>query len=72
MKRKIITITIVVSAVVSFAVFNVSNNPDNIKFTDISLDNVEALAQESGEPECVHIKGICCKMIFTPESLSFQ
>ena len=72
MKRKSIIITIVMSAVVSFAVFNVSNHPDNIKFTDISLDNVEALAQESGEPDCVPLRGVCYNNIFSVEYLKFQ
>ena len=64
--------TIVMSAVVSFAVFNVSNRPDNIKFTDIFLDNVEALAQESSEPTCVPLKGFCSKTIVSVEFLVFQ
>jgi len=72
MKRKNFFILIVISAVVSFAVLNVSNHTDSIKFTDIFLDNVEALAQESNDPNCIPVKGVCSNTIFTPGYLSLQ
>ena len=72
MKRKNMFVIMALSAVAAFAVFNVSIHWDNVKISDISLDNVEVLAQESSEPDCALVKGVCFGITITSGHLGFQ
>jgi hypothetical protein len=64
---------IVVFCVASFiTVLNVNIQSDIIQFSDVSLDNVEALAQESDEPDCVQIKGVCFGKVGEFDRLAFK
>ena len=61
MKRKRIIIALLaMMAMTSLAVFHLKINTSGRGLMDISLTNVDVLAQESGTPpECVQLKGLC-------------
>ena len=46
-------------SIAAIAAFNISINADWSKTSNISLENVEALAQETNAPICVPTKGFC-------------
>ena len=61
MKRRKIFCIIAMLGFISLAVFNLNIYSVKIGWTDVFLENVEALAQESDIPDCVPLKGICYK-----------
>ena len=73
MKRKKMYCVILLIAVVIVAAYNMNIHSDKIKLTDVFLDNVEALAQESDNPpECVPLKGVCIIYDFSTDYLTFK
>jgi hypothetical protein len=49
---------------------NIHSN--KIKLSDVSLGNVEALAQESDIPQCVQAKGFCVDIFVEYDYLAFK
>jgi len=59
MNKKRLFSSITIFTIAILAAFNTSINTNENGLSDISLDNVEALAQESNTPDCVSAKGFC-------------
>ena len=59
--------------VVSLAVFNMNVPANKIALNDVSLLNVEALAQQETDfPDCVQVRGVCGNLFYTTNHLSFR
>ena len=58
--KKIFILTAAFS-IATISALNVSFNANECGLSDVSLDNVEALAQETNTSGCVTIKGFCCE-----------
>ena len=69
--KKIFILTAAFSIAVISA-FNVSISANESGLSNVSLDNVEALAQETRVPDCVPSKGFCCKNGISSEHISIQ
>ena len=72
MKKKKKFAIIFLIALVSLTSFDLTIKSKKNKITDVSLINVEALAQESNETKCVLIKGYCMIDILIDYHLSFE
>lgn len=73
MKRKKFLIVVALSAIASLSVFHLKMNTSECGLTDISLENVDALAQESGPPsDCIQVLGACYDIIMNYDYLSFN
>ena len=72
MKKKKKFAIIFLIALVSLTSFDLTIKSKKNKIADVSLINVEALAQESNEHKCVLIKGYCIIDILSNDHLSFQ
>jgi hypothetical protein len=59
MNRKKIIYSLSMLALTALAAYNASINIRENGMSDISLSNVEALAQESDIPGCIPVKGTC-------------
>ena len=73
MNRKKISGVIALSVIASLCAFHLSVNRSKSGVTDVSLANVEALAQESGNPpKCISAKGFCVINNFTHDHMAFE
>ena len=72
MSNKKIFILIAAFLIATISTFNVSINSNERGLSNVSLNNVEALAQESGSPSCVSIRGYCYVNGLKSEHTSFQ
>ena len=71
-RKKILGIVILIT-VVSLAVFNMNIPADKSASNDVSLLNVEALAQqETDPPDCVQIRGFCQTPTYSTDQLGFK
>ena len=60
MKNRKIFILIIAISIATISAFNVSIKTNENGQSNVSLDNIEALAQETDVPDCVPAKGFCC------------
>jgi len=60
MRNKKIFIFLAALSIAVISAFNLSINTSESGLSNVSLDNVEALAQESNGPKCIQVKGLCC------------
>jgi hypothetical protein len=58
--------------IATISTFNVSINPSKNVLSGISLNNIEALAQESSTPECVTSRGYCVRNGISENQASIQ
>ena len=72
MNKKKILGSIAILAIAALAAFNVNININKNLLSGFSLDNIEALAQESGSPKCVPSKGFCFKNEVKIDHISIQ
>ena len=72
MKKKKIFVIIFLFTVASLAAFNLNIHSDIKELPDTCLDNIEALAQEIEELECLQIKGMCKTHLFSSDQLSLK
>ena len=73
MKRKKIFFIITLLAITSLAAFHLKINTSGRGLMDISLSNVDVLAQESGTPpSCVQVRGLCVDKNIQYDYLSFE
>ena len=73
MNKKKILIVIALSAIASFSLFHLKMNTNESRLTDVSLENVDALAQESGNPpDCFQAKGFCVDETYKDNYMSFE
>ena len=72
MNKKSIFIGIIFIAAMLIAVFNVNIRGDKTRLTDVSLDNIDALAQEGADTRCINVKGFCQTPEITTDRLSFE
>jgi hypothetical protein len=59
MNRKRLFIFLTALSIVMMATLNAGICINKSELSDVSLDNVEALANESDPPNCTPVKGIC-------------
>ena len=59
-KKKILILTVACSIAIISA-FNVSIKTSERGLSNVSLDNIEALAQETNIPTCVPVRGHCTR-----------
>ena len=73
MKNKKINFFLIFAlSLAALAAFNMSINSGKNVISNISLENVEALAQETSVPDCVPARGFCCKNGISAERLSVE
>ena len=72
MRNKKIFILIAVFSIATISAFNLSINTSESGLSNVSLDNVEALAQETSMPGCASAKGFCSKNGITVDHISLQ
>ncbi len=59
-KKKLFSFIIILS-IATLAAFNISINSNENGLSYVSLDNVEALAQETSTPTCIMARGYCTR-----------
>jgi hypothetical protein len=59
MNKKKLFSSIVIISIATLAAFNMNINSDENGISDVSLDNVEALAQETAPLTCIKVRGYC-------------
>lgn len=72
MNKKRLLNCIAIVAIAISAALNTSINTGENGLSDISLDNVEALAQESNNINCMATKGFCVKNGMKDNYVSFD
>lgn len=61
MNRKKLFIALVILAIATLTAFNANIGINENGLSDVSLDNVEALANESGGQNCLPTRGLCVR-----------
>ena len=69
--KKIFILTAAFS-IALISALNVSINANESGLSNVSLDNVEALAQETSIPDCIPTKGYCYKNGMKSEYISLS
>lgn len=59
MNKRILSFIFFIFTIALLAALNTTIRTNEYGLTDISLDNIEALAQESGASGCQPVKGVC-------------
>jgi hypothetical protein len=72
MKRKRLFIFSTVLVIAVFAALNAGVRTNKSELSDVSLDNVEALANESDPPNCIPVRGLCHTNGITYQNISFE
>ncbi|MDR1340072.1 MAG: hypothetical protein LBK58_08490 [Prevotellaceae bacterium] len=72
MKRKKLFIFSAILAIATLAAINASVYTNRNELSDISLDNIEALAEEIDLSDCSPVRGICHKYGITYHNIAFE
>ena len=72
MSNKKIFILTAAFSIAIISAFNVSINTSESGLSNVSLDNVEALAQESNGFKCIQVRGLCCSNGLWSDHISIQ
>lgn len=72
MNKKRLSFILSTFAIALLAALNMNLHTNEYGSTDVSLDNVEALAQESSIPSCQPVKGGCHKNGITTDHSAFK